>query len=149
VVPVKRALVLATLLVATAAHADAFLRVIGQKASVRSGPGINYREVAIADRGQVFQVLERGSRDYWFKIELDDGTSGWILGDLVFPFEVGEEGEAGAFTRMGRAIRAAILGPSPVPYATVGISFSAGILQNEGIFMLRPSWLIDSYWARV
>lgn len=132
---------------ATAAHADAFLRVIGQKASVRSGPGIGYREIAIAERGQVFQVLERGTRDYWFKIELDDGTSGWILGDLVFPFEVGEEGEIGAFHAMGRAIRKAILGPSPVPYATVGISFSAGVLNEEGVFILRPSWLIDPYWA--
>lgn len=143
----KRAALLATLLVATAAHAEAYLRVIGQKASVRSGPGIGYREIAVAERGQVFQVLERGTRDYWFKVELDDGTSGWIVGDLVFPFEVGEEGEVGALTRMGRAIRHAILGPSPVPYATAGMSFSAGVLNEEGVFMLRPSWLIDPYWA--
>ena len=137
-----------TLLVLTSrVDAEAYLRVIGQKASVRSGPGGNYREVAIADRGQVFQVLERGTRDYWFKVELEDGTSGWLLGDLVFPFEVGEEGEPGAFTRMGRAIRAAILGPSPVPYANVGISFSAGTLSGEGVYLLRPSWLIDPYWA--
>ena len=95
----------------------------------------------------MFQVLERGTRDYWFKIELDDGTSGWILGDLVFPFEVGDEEEPGAFTRMGRAIKRAILGPSPVPYANVGLSFSAGILDGEGVFLLRPSWIIDPYWA--
>ena len=48
---------------------------------------------------------------------------------------------------MGRAIKRAILGPSPVPYANVGLSFSAGILDNEGVFLLRPSWLIDPYWA--
>ena len=129
------------------ADADAFLRVIAQKAPVHSGPGPSYREVFIADRGQVFTVLERGGRDYWFKIELEDGTSGWILGDMVFPFEVGEEEQPGAFRRMGRAIRKAILGPSPAPYANVGLSFSAGILDREGIFLLRPSWLIDPYWA--
>jgi hypothetical protein len=129
------------------AHADAYLRVIAQKASVHSGPSTSYREIAVVDRNQVLQVLERGTHDYWFKVELDDGTSGWILGDLVFPFEVGEEEEPGAFTRMGRAIRRAILGPSPVAYANVGLSFSAGILANEGIFVLRPSWLIDPYWA--
>ncbi len=144
----RAALVTAVLLAASSrADADAYLRVIGQKASVRSGPGGNYREVFIAERGQVFQVLERGTRDYWFKVELDDGTSGWILGDLVFPFEVGEEGEPGALTRMGRAIKAAILGPSPVPYATMGLSFSAGVLQGEGVYLFRPSWLIDPYWA--
>lgn len=129
------------------ARAEAYLRVIAQRASIHSGPGPGYREVAVADRDQVFTVLARGTRDFWFKVELEDGTSGWILGDLVFPFEVGEEEPPGAFTRMGRAIRRTLLGPSPAPYANVGLSFSAGVLDREGVFVLRPSWLIDPYWA--
>jgi hypothetical protein len=139
--------IFAIVLAAGRADADAYLRVISQKAPVHSGPGPSYREVFIADRGQVFSVLERGTRDFWFKIELEDGTSGWILGDQVFPFDVEENREIGVFTRMGRAIRRAILGPSPAPYADVGLSFSAGVLDLEGIFVLRPSWLIDPYWA--
>jgi hypothetical protein len=138
---------LLVLTLAGTAHADAYLRVIAQKASVYSGPSTSYRETAIVERNQVFAVLERGTRDYWFKVELDDGTTGWLLGDLVFPFEVGEDEEPGAFVRMGRAIRRAILGPSPVASANVGLSFSAGVLGNEGVFVLRPSWLIDPYWA--
>ena len=129
------------------AGAEAYLRVIAQKASVHTGPGPGYREVYIAERDQVFSVLARGTRDYWFKIELDDGTSGWILGDLVHPFEVGPAGSPGVFVRMGRAIKGTFLGPSPSPYADVGLSFSAGILDREGVFLLRPSWLIDPYWA--
>jgi hypothetical protein len=129
------------------AHAEAYLRVIAQRAPVHSGPGPGYREVYVAERGQVFEVLERGTRDFWFKIELDDGTTGWILGDLVFPFEVGDQPEAGVFRRMGRAIRRAVLGPPPTPYASVGVSFSAGVLDLEGVFLLRPSWLVDPYWA--
>ncbi len=131
----------------TRAEADAYVRVIAQQAPIHSGPGAGYREVATGSRNQVFQVLERGTNGYWFKIELEDGTTGWILGDVVYPFEVGEDEEAGVFTRMGRAIKSAILGPSPVPYAHVGIAFSAGILENEGIYMLRPSWIVDPYWA--
>lgn len=139
---------LGLVLAAPRAEADAFLRVISMKASVRSGPSNGYREVAVVTRNQVFQVLERGSRgDYWLKIELEDGTSGWILGDQVFPFEVGDEDPPGALTRMGRAIKGAILGPSPIPYAHVGLSFSAGLFDGEGVFLLRPSWLIDPYWA--
>src|SRR5262249_58084841 len=88
-----------------------------------------------------------GPRAYWFKIELADGTTGWIVGDLVFPFEVGPPGDEGVFVRMGQAIKGAILGPSPVGYASVGLSFSAGLLDGEGMFVLRPSWLIDPYWA--
>jgi hypothetical protein len=133
--------------IAGRADADAFLRVIAQKTEVRTGPGAGYREVAIAERGQVYEVLERGTRDFWFKIELEDGTSGWILGDTVFPFEVGPEEEPGIFTRMGRGIKRTLLGPSPAPYADVGLSFSAGVLDLEGVFLLRPSWLIDPYWA--
>jgi uncharacterized protein YgiM (DUF1202 family) len=145
---VKRIVILLALLWCGTAHAEAYLRVIAQKASVYSGPSTSYREIAIVNRNQVLQVLERGTQGtYWFKVEMDDGTTGWILGDLVFPFEVGEEEEPGAFVRMGRAIRRAILGPSPVAYANVGLSFSAGILDYEGVFMLRPSWLIDPYWA--
>ena len=143
----KWLVVLALVCAPAAARADAYLRVIAQRASVYSGPGTGYRELAIVNRNQVFEVLERGTRDYWFKIELDDGTPGWIVGDMVYPFEVGDEEEPGAFTRMGRAIKRAILGPSPVPYSTVGLAASAGILDGEGVFMLRPSWIIDPYWA--
>jgi hypothetical protein len=144
---VAAALGLVAALAPADAGAEAFLRVIAQRAPVHSGPSASYREVYFADRGQVFQVLERGTRDYWFKVELDDGTSGWILGDLVFPFEVGPPGVDGVFTRIGSAIKGAILGPSPVGYASVGLSFSAGVLDKEGMYLLRPSWLIDPYWA--
>ena len=143
----KRLSLLLLLLVASRADAEAYLRVIAQRAPVRSGPGNGYREVYVAERNQVFQVLERGTKDYWFKVELDDGTTGWILGDVVYPFEVGEEEPPGLFVRMGRAIKGAILGPSPVAYANVGLSASAGVLSGEGVYILRPSWLIDPYWA--
>lgn len=129
------------------AAAEVFVRIVAQEAPVHSGPGGSYREIYIAERGDIFEVIERGTRDFWYRISLEDGTTGWILGELVFPFEVVEEGEPGFFTRVGRAIRGAILGPSPVPYSDVEISFSAGVLDLEGMFLLRPSWLVDQYLA--
>ena len=143
----RLALIVTLLALAGRADADAYLRVIAQRTPVRSGPGNGYREVYTAERNQVFHVLERGTRDFWFKIELEDGTTGWILGDVVYPFEVGEEEQPGALTRFGRAIKGAILGPSPVAYAHAGLAASAGFLQGEGVYILRPSWLIDPYWA--
>ncbi len=146
--PAASALALAVACAAASpAVADAYVRVIAQDAAVYSGPGASYRELTSVDRDQVFLVQERGSRDYWFKIELEDGTSGWILGDLVFPFDVGEQARPGVLRRMGRAIKRALLGPSPAPYANVGMSFSAGVLDREGVFLLRPSWLIEPHWA--
>lgn len=135
-----------TLMMAANAEASAYLRVIAQKAPVYSGPGSTYREVYNAERGEVFEVVERGTRGYWFKVVLEDGTTGWIFGELVFPFEVGEE-SGGALHRMGKAIRRAILGPPPVPFSDVEVSFSAGALGNEGVYMLRPAWVIDPYWS--
>jgi hypothetical protein len=143
----KLAFVAALLGSTTVASAEAYIRVIAQQAPIHSGPGNSYREVATTTRNQVYEVLERGTHGYWFKIELEDGTTGWIVGDVVYPFEVGEEAPPGAFTRLGRAIKSAILGPSPVPYAHVGLSFSSGVLEGEGVFILRPSWIIDPYWA--
>jgi Bacterial SH3 domain len=140
------ALALAMLAAAPAA-ADVFVRVVAQTAPVRSGPSGSYREIYVAERGEIFEVVERGTRDFWYRVSLEDGTAGWVLGELVFPFEVVEDGPPGFFTRVGRALRGALLGPSPVPYADVEISFSAGILDEEGVFLLRPNWLIDPYLA--
>lgn len=140
-------LVLAALAPASTANADAYLRVISQEAPVHTGPGGDYREIYVAERGEVFQVLERGGQGYWFRIGLEDGTTGWIFGELVFPFEVVEDDNPGLFRRMGQAIRRTMLGPSPVPHSDVEISFSAGVLDNEGTFLLRPAWLIDQTFA--
>lgn len=145
----KATLLCVVILVATAseAAAEAYLRVIAQQAPVHSGPGSTYREVFRAERGDVFEVVERGTRGFWFKVLLEDGTSGWIFGELVFPFEVVEDRERGALSKMWRGIRRALLGPPPVGTSDVEISFSAGVLDREGLYLLRPSWIIDSYWA--
>jgi hypothetical protein len=132
---------------ASTAAAEAYLRVIAQEAPVHTGPGSTYREVYHAERGDVFVVIERGTRGYWFKVVLEDGTTGWIFGELVFPFEVVDGDDRGALSRAWRAFRRAVLGPPPVPYSDVEISFSAGMLDLEGLYLLRPAWIIDQYWA--
>ncbi len=143
----RLAIIVAILCVAGTASAEAYLRVISQRAPVYSGPGSTYREVYDAERGEVLEVVERGTRGYWFKVLLDDGTTGWIFGELVFPFEVVDDGERGALSRAWRGFRRAALGPPPIPYADVEVSFSAGALDREGLYLLRPAWIIDPYWS--
>lgn len=141
-------LILALVLTTSAnAWADAFLRVISHDAPVHTGPGPQYRSIYSAERGDVLEVLKRGNQSYWFQVRLEDGTTGWIFGELVFPFEVVDGVERGFFTRVGDAIDDALLGPSPVSTADVEISFSAGTLDGEGTFLLRPGWLIDKYFS--
>ena len=148
-IPALLGLVVLALLLAgsNAAWADAYLRVISQRAPVHSGPSPQYREIYSAERGEVFEVLERSTKLYWFRIELEDGTTGWIYGELVFPFEVVEDDDPGIFVRFGRGVRRAILGPSPVLFSDVEIAFSAGIIDGEGSFLLRPGWVVDRYFA--
>jgi hypothetical protein len=142
-------MIAAVLLVAGAGSADAeaYLRVIAQQAPVHTGPGQGYREVYQAKRGEVFEVLERGTRGFWFQVRLDDGTTGWLLGDLVYPFEVGEQEQPGVLARAWRSFRRTVLGPSPITHSDVQISFSAGLLDREGLFLLRPAWIVDPYFA--
>jgi hypothetical protein len=128
------------------ASAESFVRVLTQQASVRTGPSADYRQIYTAERGEVLEVVERGTRGYWFKVELDDGSSGWIFGEEVSPFEV-DDANPGLGTRMWRSFRKAVLGPTPVPYSSVGLAFSAGVMGNEGLFLFRPSWLVDPYFA--
>jgi uncharacterized protein YgiM (DUF1202 family) len=147
----RRALTLiAVLLVglgASQAGAATYVRVLTQQASVRTGPAASYRAMHTARRGEVLPVKERGTRGFWFLVELDDGSKGWILGDQVAPFEVLQDRDRGFFGRTWDGIRGALLGPSPVPYASMELAFSAGALGGEGVFLFRPAFFIDQYFA--
>jgi hypothetical protein len=131
---------------AGAARGDAFVRVVTSSAEVRTGPGADFRAMHTAKRGDVLGVRARGQRGYWFEVELDDGSTGWIFGEQVAPFDVVDD-DPGFFTRAWRGFRSALLGPSPVPEADVELAFSAGVLGGDGLFLFRPAWLIDPYFA--
>lgn len=151
--PIQRAchFLLATIVALLAcrevAHAEPYLRVIAQRSPVHTGPGAEYRSIYFAERGEVFEVLERGTKGYWFRVRLEDGTTGWIFGDSVFPFEVGEPEKVGIFGRMWRGVKSAVLAPPAVVNASANLSFSAGILDTDGVFLLRPAWIIDPTFA--
>lgn len=135
-----------------AAHAETArpalrLQVIAQEASVHTGPGPTYREVYYARRGQLFPVRERSTLGYWYRVELDDGTTGWIYGAFVVPVEDAAEPPPGFFGRMWGGIKDTLLGPPAVVDADIEVSFSAGVLGTEGLYLVRPAWLLDEYFA--
>ncbi|WP_428261838.1 SH3 domain-containing protein [Haliangium sp.] len=147
-----RALTLAALAAALlwstpAAAAEVLLQVIAQEAPLHTGPGVAYREVYQAKRGEIFPVRERATVGYWFRVELDDGTSGWIQGDSVVPIDPSPPPPPGFFGRLWRGFAGAVLGPPAIRGSDVEVSFSAGVLGEEGMYVLRPAWLIDDYFA--
>jgi len=138
------AAVLAAALAAPAparAEDQALVRVIAEAASGRTGPGFGYRVVYRANQGEVLTVIGRATHDHWFRVELPDGTYGWILGDEVFPLDVDTAAAhrgPSIFKRIGHAI----FSPSPLMIENVTFAFSAGILGGDGMFLFRPAVLL-------
>jgi hypothetical protein len=142
-----RALLVAiALLVALPSYAKSVphLRVIVPRASVRTGPGFTYRELYRANSGEVMEVIDRNG-SYWFRVILPDGRFGWIYGEQVMPFEVDLNGTGPS--KAWLRVKEAIFAPSPIPSASVGLTFSGGALGGNGLFMFRPSVTLDSHFA--
>jgi len=129
--------------VASPARADdqALVRVIAEAASVRTGPGFGYRTVYRANQGEVLTVIGRATHDHWFRVELPDGTYGWILGDEVFPLDV-DLAEAHRGPSIWKRMAHAVFSPSPLMIENVAFTFSAGVLGGDGMFLFRPAWLL-------
>jgi Bacterial SH3 domain len=135
-------LIAAVMSAATARAEDqALVRVVAEEATIRTGPGFAFRAIHRARVGEVLTVIGRATHDHWFRVELPDGTYGWILGDQVFPLDVDTSAAVrgpSIWKRMGNAM----FSPSPLMLENVSFAFSAGILGGDGMFMFRPSWLL-------
>lgn len=133
----------AVAVVAAPARADdeALVRVVAEQAAVHTGPGFGFRTVYIAARGEVLPALERATHDHWFRVQLPDGTYGWILGDEVFPLDV-DTSEAHRGPSIWKRMGDAMFSPSPLVEGGIGFTFSAGVLGGDGMFLFRPSALL-------
>ncbi|HVX96536.1 MAG TPA: SH3 domain-containing protein [Polyangia bacterium] len=134
------ALAVVTTLAASAparAEDEALVRVVAEEAGVHTGPGFGYRVVYVARRDEVLPALGRASNDKWFRVQLPDGTYGWILGDEVFPLDV-DTSEAHRGPSIWKRMGEAAFSPSPLDEGALGLTFSAGVLGGDGMFMFRP-----------
>lgn len=113
-----------------------FARVIVDRTTLRSGPGHAFRALRSARRGDVFPIVERGTRGYWFRVELGDGTYAWIQGDAVYTHELSAE-EAGR----GRFLPE-LFAPAALPHAAGELAFQFGVLgvsSLNGFMAVRPA----------
>ncbi len=121
-----------------------YARVIVDSTVMRSGPGYTFRRVHVAHRGDVFPVIERANRGYWFRVQLPDATYGWVMGEAVYNHEVSdEEASAGRFLPW-------LFAPPPLMQATGEIAVVFGVLGSGGpsgayggFFAARPSFLLS------
>jgi hypothetical protein len=135
------ALVVAAAAIASPARADeeALVRVIAEEAGVHTGPGFGYRVIYVAKRDEVLPAIGRATNDHWFRVQLPDGTYGWILGDQVFPLDV-DTSEAHRGPSIWKRMGEAMFSPSPLVEGNIGFTFSSGLLGGDGMFMFLPPW---------
>jgi hypothetical protein len=140
--------VVATSLAPSPARADdrALVRVIAEEAQVHTGPGFGFRVVYTAKLNEVLPAIGRASHDHWFRVELPDGTYGWILGDEVFPLDV-DTAAAHEGPSIWRRMSHAVFSPSPLMIENVTFTFSAGVLGGDGMFLFRPAVLLAPHVA--
>jgi len=129
--------------VAAPARADdeALVRVLAEQAAVHTGPGFGYRIVYVAARGEVLPAIGRATHDHWFRVQLPDGTYGWILGDEVFPLDV-DTAEAARGPSIWKRVGDTLFSPPPLLQADINFTFSAGVLGGDGMFLFRPAVLL-------
>jgi hypothetical protein len=128
----------------TRAGDEALVRVLAEEANVHTGPGFSFRVIYVAPRGEVLPAIGRSTIDNWFHVQLPDGTYGWLLGDQVFPLDVDASEEhrgPSIWKRMGESV----FSPSPLLDNRVGLTFSVGKLGGDGMFLFRPSVVLESH----
>ena len=120
---------------------EALVRVVAEEAGVHTGPGFGYRVVYVAKRDEVLPAIGRATNDHWFRVQLPDGTYGWILGDEVFPLDL-DTASAHRGPSVWKRMGDAMFSPSPLVEGGIGLTFSAGVLGGDGMFMFRPAVLV-------
>ncbi len=121
---------IAAALVAAAAPAfaedqpEAFARVVVDSADLRTGPGVSFRVIYTAHRGETLALDGRPGTGYWLKVILPDGRTAYALGDEVQPFAV-RPGEEGAPSRPG------LFAPPPLEGSRGGLALVGGVLLTS------------------
>jgi len=129
---------------ARAAEPDAFAR-IAVDADLRSGPGVSFRVIYTAHRGETVALNGRPGTGFWLRVILADGRTAYVLGDEVQTFAV-DPNEKGGPSRPG------ILAPPPLTGAHAGLSILGGAayvplesggMHAYGYVEARPSIVVD------
>lgn len=138
------AVVIAVSNLALAAEPDAFARVVVDTAELRSGPGISYRVIYTAQRGETLAIDGRQGGGFWLRVILPDGVTAYALGDEMQVFAV-RPGEPEAPSRPG------FFATPPLEGAHAGLAIVGGIMSTPirdgstrafGYLEARPSIVV-------
>jgi uncharacterized protein YgiM (DUF1202 family) len=127
-------------------HAEAFARVVVDSADLRTGPGVSFRIIYSARRGETFALDGRQGGGFWLRLLLPDGRRAYAMGEQVEPFAVSNN----EFKRPG------IFAPPPLEGSHGGFAITGGMLsipilngkiQQFGYMEIRPQIVLDKTFA--
>jgi hypothetical protein len=114
---------------------DTFARVVVAETELRAGPGISYRVLHRARRGDAFLIQTRETSGYWLEVLLPDGRTAYALGDTVQPVAVDADAED-APSKPG------LFAPPALEDANGGLALMGGVFDASGYTEIRPAWVI-------
>ena len=127
-------------------RAEAFARVVVDSTDLRTGPGVSFRVIYTAHRGETFALDGRQGGGFWLRVLLPDGRRAYAMGEQVEPFAVTNN----EFSRPG------IFSPPPLEGAHAGFALLGGMLnipvktgayQQFGYMEVRPQLVLDKTFS--
>lgn len=114
---------------------DVFARVVVAETDLRAGPGVSYRVITRARRGDTFLVETRETSGYWMEVSLPDGRRAFVLGDTVQAIAIDEDAP-GAPSKPG------LFAPPALEDARGGLALMGGVYDGSGFAEVRPAIVI-------
>jgi hypothetical protein len=114
---------------------DVFARVVVAETELRAGPGVSYRVIHRARRGDAFLVETREKSGYWMEVTLPDGRRAFVLGDTVQAVAIDED-SPDAPSKPG------LFAPPALEDARGGLALMGGVYDLSGFTEARPALVI-------
>jgi hypothetical protein len=124
---------------------DAFARITVDAADLRTGPGVSFRVIYTAHRGETLALDGRPGTGFWLRVILPDGRTAYALGDELQTFVV-DPNDRGSPSRPG------VFAPPPLTGARAGLAILGGAsyvpletggMHAYGYIEARPSVVVD------
>jgi hypothetical protein len=115
---------------------DTVARVTSSTSELRAGPGLAYRVIHRAERGDSFPIQGREPTGFWLRVYLVDGRTAYLLGDtadtvLLEDLDGERPGTPGIFS------------PPPLGSAWGGMAMTGGVFDLNGYAELKPAFVLN------
>jgi hypothetical protein len=116
---------------------DAIARVRSSASELRSGPGLAYRVVHTAERGETFAIQGREPTGFWLRVYLQDGRTAYLLGDTADTLLLDQlDGSSAAAP--------GVFAPAPLASAHGGLALTGGVFDGDAYAQLELALVINA-----